>query len=83
MQVVGVDFEETYVPVVNWILARTLLILSFYLGLSTAQIDYVAAFIQSTIKEYVYIEMPRGYKEDGYIYKFNKFLYGLCQSPKN
>ena len=83
MQIPGVDFDETYAPVVNWITVRTLLILSLYLGLSSAQLDYVAAFTQSSIEEDVYVEMPRGYKEDGHVFKLNKCLYGLRQSPKN
>ena len=83
MQIPGIDFDETYAPVVSWITIRVLLILSIFLGLHTAQLDYVAAFTQSSLNEDVYVEMPRGYKEDGYVFKLNKCLYGLRQSPKN
>ena len=83
MQIAGVDFDETFAPVVNWVTVRTLLILSIHLNLSTAQLDYIAAFTQSDIKEDVYVEMPRGLREEGYVYKLNKCLYGLRQSPKN
>ena len=83
MQIAGVDFDETFAPVVNWVTVRTLLILSVHLNLSTAQLDYIAAFTQSDIKEDVYVEMPRGLREEGYVYKLNKCLYGLRQSPKN
>ena len=81
MQIPGIDFDETYAPVVSWITIRVLLILSIFLGLHTAQLDYVAAFTQSSLNEDVYVEMPRGYKEDGYVFKQNKCLYVLRQSP--
>ena len=83
MQIEGVDFEETYAPVVNWITVRTLLVLSQLLSLKTAQIDYTAAFPQSDLKEDVYVEMPRGFQEEGFVLKLNKSLYGLRQSPRN
>ena len=83
MQIAGVDFDETFAPVVNWVTVRTLLVLSIHLNLSTAQLDYIAAFTQSDITEDVNVEMPRGLREEGYVCKLNKFLYGLRQSPKN
>lgn len=45
--------------------------------------DYTAAFPQSDLKDEVYVEMPRGFREDGYVYKLRKSLYGLRQSPRN
>ena len=83
MQIEGVDFDETYAPVVNWITVRTLLILSLQLGLVTAQVDYTAAFPQSDLDQDVYVEMPKGFAEKGMVYKLNKSLYGLRQSPRN
>ena len=44
MQIEGVDFEETYASVVNWITVRTLLVLSQLLSLKTAKKVYTAAF---------------------------------------
>ena len=72
MQIEGVDFDETYAPVVNWITVRTLLILSQQLNLATAQADYTAAFPQVELKDEVYVEIPRGFKEEGYVYKLNR-----------
>ena len=83
MQIEGVDFDETYAPVVNWVTVRTLLILSQQLGLVTAQVDYTAAFPQSDLDQDVYVEMPRGFMEKNMVYKLNKSLYGLRQSPRN
>ena len=82
MELEGVDFEETFTPVLNWITVRTLLVLSRTLSLSTAQIDYTVAFPQLGLNEDVYVEMPRRYSEEGMILKLKKGLYGLRQSPR-
>ena len=54
--------------------------------LDTRQVDYNNAFAQASIKEDVYITMPRGFKpsdtKNDYVLKLNKRLYGLVQSPK-
>ena len=47
----GVDYFETYAPVVSWHTIRILLILSIKLNLSTKQVDYTAVFVQSYIQE--------------------------------
>ena len=74
MQLEGVDFEETFAPVVNWVTVRTLLVLSQTLSLATAQIDYTAAFPQADLNEDVYVEMPRGFREEGMVLKLKKKL---------
>jgi hypothetical protein len=54
--------------------------------LDTRQVDYNIAFAQASIKEDVYVTMPRGFKpsdtKNDYVLKLNKSLYGLVQSPK-
>jgi len=45
----GVNFFETFAPVVNWTTARLMLILSLVLGLLTKQVDYTAAFVHAPI----------------------------------
>jgi hypothetical protein len=59
-QIEGVDFTETFAPVVNGTTVRFLLMMSILLGLETKQVDYVAAFVQADIDTTVYVEMPRG-----------------------
>jgi hypothetical protein len=82
-QVEGVDFFDTFAPVVNWTTVRLMLILSAILGLSTHQVDYTAAFVHAPMDEDVYVDMPRGFSEQGKILKLKKSLYGLKQSPRN
>jgi hypothetical protein len=82
-QIEGVDFFDTYAPVVSWHTVRTLLVLSIVLGLHTKQVDYTLAFCQAPIDTDVYVEMPRGFKQPGKVLKLKRSLYGLRQSPKN
>ena len=97
-QIEGVDYFETFAPVVNWTTVRLMLILSIVLGLATRQVDYTAAFVHAPIetdpdweslspeeqeRRGVYLEMPRGFAEPGKVLKLKRSLYGLKQSPRN
>jgi len=96
-QIHGVDFFETFAPVVSWTTVRLLLILSLELGLATKQVDYTAAFVHAPVekppnfdkmspeeqaRQGVYIEMPRGFGKPGKVLKLKKALYGLRSAPR-
>ena len=83
-QIEGVDFFETYAPVVQWTTVRLMLILEVLLDLKSKQGDITAAFLHATLKEdeEVYVEMPRGFQKKGKVLKLKKTLYGLRQSPR-
>jgi hypothetical protein len=93
-----VDYFETYAPVVNWQTIRIMLILSILLDLQTVQLDYTADFLHADIdkdpnwanmseaereKIGVYLEMPRGFRDEGKVLRLRKNLYGLTQAPRN
>ena len=84
-QVPGIDFTESYSPVVQWTGIRLILILSFVLNWQMVQTDYTNAFAQSTLAEEVYMEIPKDFmttdKNNDYALKLNKSLYGLRQPP--
>jgi hypothetical protein len=82
-QVEGVDYFETFAPVVMWLTVRLLLIMSILLKLETTQIDYTAAFVHAPIDCLVYVEIPTGFGVPGQVWKLRKSLYGLAQSPRN
>jgi hypothetical protein len=97
-QTEGVDYFETFTPVVNWQTVRIMLVMSLLLGLATKQVDYTAAFVHADIdrdpnwdnltdeekeRSGVYIQMPRGFSRPGHVLKLHKSLYGLKQSPRN
>ena len=83
----GIDYTETYSPVVSWTTIRILLILSVLLNLSTKAVDYVQAFPQAELSEEdaVYMRIPPGYKtvNKNTVLKLKKNLYGLKQASYN
>ena len=60
MQQWGVDYWETYAPVVNWLSVRLLLILSVVHGWHSKSIDFVLAFPQAKLEEDMFMELPAG-----------------------
>ena len=60
-----------------------MLILLLQLGLATKQVDYTSAFLHAPIEEDVYVEMPRGFWQEGNILKLKWSLYGLKQALRN
>ena len=86
MQRWGVDYWETYAPVVNWISVRLILVLSIIHGLETKAIDFVLAFPQAELEHDIFMELPYGFrygKKGEYVLKLKKNLYGLCNAPYN
>ena len=79
----GVDYFDTYTPVVQWGTVRFLLILAVYLGIATKQVDYTNAFVQSPKGTTAFIRHPRLFERIGYVLKLKRSVYGLHQSPKN
>ena len=80
MQRWGIDFWETYAPVVNWISMRLLLILAIIHGLDTKSIDFVLAFPLAKLETNVFVELPYGFnygRKGQYVLKIKKHLYGL------
>ena len=59
-QTEGIDYFESFAPVVSWDTVRVLLVLTVILGLKSTQVDYLAAFCQAPIDTEVFIDMPRG-----------------------
>jgi hypothetical protein len=85
MQQAGVDYFETYAPVVQWSTIRMLLTLVLREGWITSQVDNTNAFAQAELKEEVYMESPKYFAPGNgtdMVLHFIKSLYGLKQSPK-
>jgi hypothetical protein len=58
-QIEGVDYFDTFSPVVQWSTIRLMFVLSIMLGLKTCQVDYTLAFVQAKASPGTYIEMPK------------------------
>ena len=83
-QLEGIDFFETYAPVVQWTTVRLLLILEVLLDMKSKKGDITAAFLHADVShgEEIYVEMPQGFKQKGKVLKLKRTLYGLRQSPR-
>ncbi|KAE8674962.1 hypothetical protein F3Y22_tig00111708pilonHSYRG00377 [Hibiscus syriacus] len=81
----GIDYNEVFSPVVKHSSIRILLALVAQLNLELAQLDGKTAFLHGDLEEEIYMTHPEGYKDGGcekWVYKLNKLLYGLKQSPR-
>ena len=84
----GIDYFESYAPVVGWATVRLVLILSVLLDLHCRQADFTQAFPQADIDTPVYLRMPEGWKyidengESDYCLKLVKNLYGTKQAAR-
>jgi Reverse transcriptase (RNA-dependent DNA polymerase) len=79
LQIEGVDFFETYAPVVQWSTIRMLLASILTKAWTTRQVDYTNAFAQAEIKEEIYVEYPKLFDSvvgEDRVLKLNKSLYG-------
>ncbi|KPJ11482.1 Retrovirus-related Pol polyprotein from transposon TNT 1-94 [Papilio machaon] len=81
----GIDYKETYSPVVRYSTIRTLIALAVNLDLYIDHMDVKTAFLNGDLRETVYMVQPDGYKVKGkenYVFKLNKAIYGLKQASK-
>jgi len=81
----GVNYFETYAPVVQWSTIRLLLILILTNSWTTRVIDYTNAFPQANIDTDIYVEPPALFGSrtgEDKVLKLRKSLYGLKQSPR-
>ncbi len=84
-QTYGIDYNETYAPVVSLTTVRTILATVAYMDLELEQMDVVTAFLNGDLHEDVYMRIPEGLSSPdnaGKVCKLRKSLYGLKQSPR-
>ena len=86
-QTFGVNYWDTYSPVVTWYSIRTMLIIALINGWHTRQIDFILAFPQATLTVDIYMRVPWGFtvttpEGKPAVLKLVKNLYGLCDAGK-
>ena len=84
-QTYGVDYKETFSPVVRLNSVHILLSLAVNQGWSLHQLDVSNAFLYGELTEQVFMEQPPGYVHSGGTDKvchLCRAIYGLKQSPR-
>lgn len=85
MQKKGLDYEETFSPVVRYATLRLLFALAVKLNLDITHLDVTTAFLNGDLEECIFMQKPEGFpgsKNDGKVLKLKKAIYGLKQSSR-
>jgi len=79
----GIDYNESFAPVVKPMTYRTLFAIAAAEDLEIEQMDVKTAFLNGHLEEEVYMEQPTGFDDNTTrVCKLNKVLYGLKQAPR-
>jgi Reverse transcriptase (RNA-dependent DNA polymerase) len=79
----GVNYTDTYAPVIEWTIVRLFLYLSCVSSWGNVQVDVKTAFRNGELDEEVYVRAPRGI--DGWSSRMKRLLkamYGLNKAHK-
>ena len=80
----GIDYTETFSPVVKYATLRMVIAISKYFGWHLDQLDVVTAFLYGVMKEQVFCAIPEGVKldDDSDCLELVKAIYGLKQASR-
>jgi hypothetical protein len=81
-QCLGVDYDETFSPVVKPTTVWTVLTLPISKGWPVHQLDVKNAFLHGTLSKTVYCSQPTGFVDPAHpqlVCRLNKSLYGLSR----
>ena len=81
----GLDYDETFSPVVRSESVRSVVALASKNGLKLHQMDITTAFLNGDLNEEVFMKQPEGFISDGQehlVCRLDRSIYGLKQSPR-
>jgi Reverse transcriptase (RNA-dependent DNA polymerase) len=86
-QELGINYWETYAPVITWAAIRLVLVLVLMYKWYTVQIDFVLAYPQADVECDLFMKIPKGFEIEGktnktHALKLVKNLYGQKQAGR-
>jgi hypothetical protein len=81
----GVDYNESFSPIMRLESLRTLLAIAAVCDFDIIQFDITSAYLRGTLKVQIYMEQPEGYTAPGkkdWVWRLRKGLYGLAQAGR-
>ena len=81
----GLDYDETFCPVIRFESFRTIVAIAVQKGLKLHQLDITTAFLNGQLKEEIFMKQPEGFVVKGkehLVCRLKQSLYGLKQSPR-
>ena len=81
----GVDYDETFCPIIRFESVRTIIALAGKYDLKLHQSDITTTFLNSELKESIYMQQPERFMMKGKEHRVCKLKlnqYGLKQSPR-
>ncbi|WVZ52997.1 hypothetical protein U9M48_003991 [Paspalum notatum var. saurae] len=84
-QILGIDYNDVFSPVVKHSSIRALFGIVAMHNLELEQLDVKTAFLHGDLEEEIYMDQPEGFivpGKDNFVCKLKKSPYGLKQSPR-
>jgi hypothetical protein len=84
-QIYGINYFETYAPVVTWFAIRLVIIFGIIFSWALRQVDFVMAYPHAPIKNNIYMDLPQGIEttdgeSNNHVLKLLKNIYGQKQA---
>ncbi|GJV28370.1 retrovirus-related pol polyprotein from transposon TNT 1-94 [Tanacetum coccineum] len=84
-QEVGIDFKESFAPVARIEAIKIFIVNAGNKNMIIYQMDMKTAFLNSKLKEEVYVSQPEGFEDPDHpthVYRLKQDLYGFKQAPR-